>query len=336
MGEGDNTDSTGSFGGAWGTSTPTEGYAAPTLSPDLTGDTLTTGRYGSDSTAFFRNYTNEYSPEGMLGPDGEFGEEALAGNPYKDGKEGPTSTDVDFSALDWLKGKYMNYRHIIDPAMRFGGLLSPHVAIAGALKDLFLNPQNAIAGRVGSGLGQAIGGAALGPAGAILGGQFGGGLASGYANDATRGYSNYNMPEGMKTSSNTPDYSLLASGLLGLKAANDFKSQKNDLQSLYGQNSPYAQQLRQTLQRDDARAGRRSQVGSREVELQARLADVNSRNAPQIQQLSTNQRLAQLSTLRDLAYFGKQSGGLGNLFGGGGGQQPTTQPSWTDNINGYA
>lgn len=53
------------------------------------------------------------------------------------------------------------------------------------------------------------------------------------------------------------------------------------LSDLYGQNSPYAQALRQQLERKDAAAGRRSQYGPREVELQAQLAGLYSRNAPQ-------------------------------------------------------
>jgi hypothetical protein len=45
------------------------------------------------------------------------------------------------------------------------------------------------------------------------------------------------------------------------------------LDSLYGQNSPYAQALRQKLGATDAAAGRNSQYGQREVQLQAALAD---------------------------------------------------------------
>ena len=55
---------------------------------------------------------------------------------------------------------------------------------------------------------------------------------------------------------------------------------------MFGQNSAYSQALRQQLARKDAAGGRRSQYGPREVELQARLAELNSRNAPQLQKLS--------------------------------------------------
>jgi hypothetical protein len=54
------------------------------------------------------------------------------------------------------------------------------------------------------------------------------------------------------------------------------------LQGLYSPNSPYAQQLQQQLERSDAASGRRSQYGTRSVELQARLADSAARMAPSL------------------------------------------------------
>ena len=84
--------------------------------------------------------------------------------------------------------------------------------------------------------------------------------------------------------------------------------QLSGLQSLYGQNSSYAQMLRQQLMRQDAQRGRRSQAGAREVELQARLADMNSRNAPQIQKLTDAKYGAYASGLRDILGWYKQGG----------------------------
>jgi len=81
----------------------------------------------------------------------------------------------------------------------------------------------------------------------------------------------------------------LAGLYLGNKQGNAINGQIGGLNSLFGQNSPYAQQLRQQLDRKDAAAGRRSQSGTREVELQARLAELNSRNAPQLQSLYNQQ-----------------------------------------------
>lgn len=64
------------------------------------------------------------------------------------------------------------------------------------------------------------------------------------------------------------------------RAAGGLQGQINSLQDMFGPNSAYAQQLRQQLERRDAAAGRRSQYGPREVELQAALAGQNSRMTP--------------------------------------------------------
>lgn len=97
----------------------------------------------------------------------------------------------------------------------------------------------------------------------------------------------------------------LGTGLAGLALSNaaqrDYRRQADSLQSLYTQDSPYARQLRQQLLRQDASRGRRSQAGTREVELQARLADLNSRNAPTLQNLTAARRQAQLGGVESLA-----------------------------------
>lgn len=49
-------------------------------------------------------------------------------------------------------------------------------------------------------------------------------------------------------------------------------NQIRSLEEMFGQNSPYALQLRKQLEARDAAGGRRSQYGPREVELQAALA----------------------------------------------------------------
>ena len=89
----------------------------------------------------------------------------------------------------------------------------------------------------------------------------------------------------------------LGSNLLGMYSAYQKRKGAMDtaagLRDMFGPNSAYAQTMRQTLARKDAAAGRRSQYGPREVELQARLAELNSRNAPQLAHLyeSGNQGL---------------------------------------------
>ena len=65
------------------------------------------------------------------------------------------------------------------------------------------------------------------------------------------------------------------------------------LDSLYGQNSPYSQQLQQTLAAKDAAAGRNSQYGQRAVQLQAALADKGSQYAAQQAQMANQYNQAQ-------------------------------------------
>lgn len=108
-------------------------------------------------------------------------------------------------------------------------------------------------------------------------------------------------------------------------AAND---QVNSLSGMYGQDSPYAQMLRQQLVRKDAAAGRRSQYGNREVELQARLAQLASGNANSIANIRGGQNQMRAQGLAQLINFMNKSGatqgiqnGLQGMFNQGSGQQ---------------
>lgn len=93
----------------------------------------------------------------------------------------------------------------------------------------------------------------------------------------------------------------------GLEASNN----------LFGPDSPYAQQLRQNLERRDAADGRRSQYGPREVELQAKLAEMNagqaSRNAPALNTLYQQRQGATITAGKDFANILVASGGLKKL-----------------------
>lgn len=121
------------------------------------------------------------------------------------------------------------------------------------------------------------------------------------------------------------------------KNAGQYGQLANNLSSLYSPNSPYAQQLQQTLMRSDAASGRRSQVGPRSVELQARLADLNSRNAPELARLYASQQNNQGQQLQSLLRMGQNpmiQNGLSNLWNryGEGGEQPPS-PFATANQN---
>lgn len=117
------------------------------------------------------------------------------------------------------------------------------------------------------------------------------------------------------------------------------------LANMYGQNSPYAKQLQQSLARRDAAAGRRSQYGPREVELQARLAQAQASVAPSVLQGQQNSMgnylgmMQQMGNLYQSGAFNKLAG----LFSGPSqydtvnnfgmtslGQLPTTQYSMPD------
>jgi hypothetical protein len=91
------------------------------------------------------------------------------------------------------------------------------------------------------------------------------------------------------------------------------QSQINSLKDLYSPNSAYAQQMAQTLQRQDAASGRGSQYGTRAVELQARLADAATRNAPTLANLYAQQRSNRFNQYAGLLATGRNAG-LGNMF----------------------
>jgi len=113
----------------------------------------------------------------------------------------------------------------------------------------------------------------------------------------------------------------LASMLYGFY--NNRKQQKalgqqiSSLQGLYGQNSPYATQLRNTLNARAAQTGRRSNVAGRETQFQAQLADKYASLQPTL--LDLNQAKGKLNnslgsnTLSMLNKMGAFQG-LANLF----------------------
>jgi hypothetical protein len=102
--------------------------------------------------------------------------------------------------------------------------------------------------------------------------------------------------------------------LYGYNRANsNLKQQQKSLGSLFSPNSPYAQQLRQGLERKDAAAGRRSQYGPREVQLQAELARLNAGNAPALAQLGGARDTNRQQMMMGLLGLLSQSGGLKSL-----------------------
>lgn len=214
------------------------------------------------------------------------------------------------------------------------------------------------AGSPGQALGGALGGAvqgAMGPAGALagiagigpsaIGSSIGAGIdANGFGPDSSNnsgvatsapssGFGgNFRMPSlsGITDSMGGMDNMMsgLGSMYLGRQAMNGLNGQISNLNSLYSPNSPYAQQMAKTLERQDAASGRRSQYGTRAVELQAALANAASRNAPTLANLYQQQRMARFGQLAGLFQMGRNS----NWFGmGNGGAQPAPSNWGWDN-----
>jgi hypothetical protein len=88
------------------------------------------------------------------------------------------------------------------------------------------------------------------------------------------------------------------------------QQQIDSLSGMYGPNSPYATQLRQALARKDAAAGRNSQYGPREVELQARLAGLQGQNSTAIGNMLNQQ---QKSTMDEATVRAQQLSHLFNI-----------------------
>lgn len=132
----------------------------------------------------------------------------------------------------------------------------------------------------------------------------------------------------------------LAQGLAGMYMGNRSTGQYNDalgsLNNIFSPDSPYAQMMRQQMERKDAAGGRRSQYGPRETQLAALLAQHQASTlsspgyANMMQQRNTSQNQG-LNTL--LSLLSKNSGRIGNGIQGmmqGGGLQSMFNNGYSD------
>ncbi len=104
----------------------------------------------------------------------------------------------------------------------------------------------------------------------------------------------------------------VAQGLAGLYSGYQRRRAGKELRGMVGANrGSYEAQLRQNLARRDAAAGKRSNYAGREVELQSALAQLDSRNAPMLQQANE----ARMSGLDNMLRSGLQMGGNLGWFG---------------------
>ncbi len=104
-----------------------------------------------------------------------------------------------------------------------------------------------------------------------------------------------------------------AQGLAGVYTGYQQRKQAKDLMSIVGaRRGAYETQLRNNLARKDAAAGRRSDYAGRETQLQAALAELDSRNAPGMQQLMNAKLGGQTSILQSLLRLGGKQDWFGS------------------------
>jgi hypothetical protein len=164
--------------------------------------------------------------------------------------------------------------------------------------------------------------ASMGPVGMGLAALNG---ITGFSNGITGALNGTNAPASFQGNDANMGIGDALPGLAGMYAGyqgmRDSSKMLGGLQDLYSQNSPYAQMLRQQLQRKDAAGGRRSQYGPREVELQAKLAQMASGQIGAMSQLQQRQNINRAQMMQQgLGAFQKMGGikGLQSLFGMGG------------------
>lgn len=191
------------------------------------------------------------------------------------------------------------------------------------------------------------GGMIAGQPGAMVGGQFGravsgrGGPNVPGTMGPNEGGTGFNLEGAAQGLGSLWAASQADKGLSAAQGSNDaLQAQMTSLGSMYGPNSPYAAQLRQTLERKDAAAGRRSQYGPREVQLMAALADKQAGVSDSMARLGQTSQANQIALnnqrnqtrgqqLALLTNLGRQSG-LFNMFSGGGAATPKLLPQYDD------
>lgn len=174
----------------------------------------------------------------------------------------------------------------------------------------------AAAGFFGGTLGSVVGNMAAPGIGGVVGGMLGSHLGS---QGSLPGYSGptAGQPSGAQGGDFMDKVIPTLAGLYaGYQGGKGINKQIGTLSGMYGQGSPYAQALRQQLERRDAAGGRRSQYGPREVELQAQLARMASGNAPGLAALYGQQNANRAAMLKALMFGYDQMGGLRGIQGG--------------------
>lgn len=120
----------------------------------------------------------------------------------------------------------------------------------------------------------------------------------------------------------------LGEGLLGIYSGyRQRKDAKNLMGMVGGRRDAYGKQLQQALQRRDAATGRRSDFGGRAVQLEAKLAELDSRNAPGLMQLQQASTGGMLDMMRSGIRYGGKAGWFGDRYNPAVQQQQAVMPS---------
>lgn len=120
-----------------------------------------------------------------------------------------------------------------------------------------------------------------------------------------------------------PAWAQALSGAFGLYSNYDqmrrMRGASRGLSGLFSPNSPYAKQLRQTLERQDAKRGRRSDYAGRETQLAAALAERNMQMTPTLANLQTAENQSLMGLFNNALKLGTNqdvTSWLGGLFKG--------------------
>lgn len=191
---------------------------------------------------------------------------------------------------------------LLDQLFRRGKNVAQNMAISKAMKAAGIPGIVGSAVNIGQGIAKGqptqpirntmfglVGGALGGPLGAFAGNQLSG-MMGDQESTRTADDSNFFTPSGQEGSSMMRDLvgtltsgnslGQLATGAIGAyqgnRAAKASDGAINTVNNLYSPTSPYAQHMRQAMERKDAAGGRRSQYGTRETELAALLTQAHS------------------------------------------------------------
>ncbi len=242
----------------------------------------------------------------------------------------------------------------LDQLFRRGKGMAQNMAISKAMKAAGVPGWAGAAYNIGQGIangqpGPAIRNTMFGLAGGMLGGPLGamaGGQISNMLGESTRAPddSNFFTADGREGSSMMRDLvgtltrgdtlGQLATGAIGAyqgnRAAKAADGTINNINNLYSPNSPYAQQMRQAMERKDAAAGRRSQYGTRETELAGLLTQAHSgaltsggygnllQQRNQQRSRGTNNLIALLQSAEGKKLMGQGGSALSRMFSGSG------------------